>query len=293
MRDGAEGGRGPSGVLCVGRIYCDLVFTGLPAAPAPGREVFADALALSAGGGAAISAAWLAALGRPAALCGHLPAAPFDAVVRADMAAAGVDLSACAPAAGREPQITVAMMTQGDRAFLTRAPGAAAPPLDADGLRALGAHHLHVGELRTLIERPDLVTAARAAGVTLSCDCAWDDGVTAACAPLIAALDLFLPNAEEAARLAALGVPFAALTVEKRGAAGAVAHTARGTVERPAPAVEVVDTTGAGDAFAAGFLDRWLDGAPLGAALEAGIACGSRAVTRAGGIAAARAVPTA
>jgi ribokinase len=41
----------------------------------------------------------------------------------------------------------------------------------------------------------------------------------------------------------------------------------------------VADTTGAGDAFAAGFLAAWLDGAPAGGALEAGNALAARALT--------------
>ncbi len=289
MKDAVPSSR-RGAVLCIGRVYCDLVFMGVPSDPAPGREVFADGLSLHAGGGAAITAGWLASLGRRAELCAHLPAAPFDAPVVHELAAAEVGMALCAPAATPEPQLTVAIVRGDDRAFLTRAPGPVAPLPDIAELKRLGIGHLHVGELRTLVERPDLIDLARAAGLTLSSDCGWDDALDASCAPLVAALDVFLPNADEAARLVALGLPRcpSPLTVVKRGAEGAEARRGDRIVKRPAPRIEVIDATGAGDAFAAGFLSRWLEGAPLDDALQTGVACGALAVTRPGGLSAAR-----
>ena len=37
------------GVICAGRLYCDLIFTGLPRAPSPGTEVFASGLSIHPG----------------------------------------------------------------------------------------------------------------------------------------------------------------------------------------------------------------------------------------------------
>ena len=48
-------------------------------------------------------------------------------------------------------------------------------------------------------------------------------------------------------------------------------------------AVEAVDTTGAGDAFDAGFLAAWLEGRPLADALRFAVACGSLSTRAAGG----------
>jgi len=72
--------------------------------------------------------------------------------------------------------------------------------------------------------------------------------------------------------------------VIKRGADGAALGTAAGVgTELPALAVEVADTTGAGDAFAAGFLSVELAGGNEAACLKAGIEAGSRAVQTVGG----------
>ncbi|RVT81789.1 carbohydrate kinase [Rhodobacteraceae bacterium CCMM004] len=280
----------PRGILCVGRVYCDLIFSDLPRLPTMGTEVFAGGLSLHPGGGAFITAAWAAALGRPAALAGWLPAAPFGPAMAADLGEAGVDLALCRPAETDAPQITVALTGPEDRAFVTRRTGTAAPPVTARDLAGRGLTHLHVGELTTLIEMPELIGAARAAGLTVSLDCAWDDATEAAvAAPLIAQVDVFLPNAEEAARLGSLGIAEGAtpLTVIKRGAEGS---EARGRCV-PAARCAVVDTTGAGDAFNAGFLDAWLDGRPIEACLAAGNAAGVRAIGVRGGYAPRPSVP--
>ena len=57
-------------------------------------------------------------------------------------------------------------------------------------------------------------------------------------------------------------------------------------VHVPAYPVETVDTTGAGDSFNAGFLHRWLQGAPLVECLRLGAACGALSTLGLGGTAA-------
>lgn len=72
--------------------------------------------------------------------------------------------------------------------------------------------------------------------------------------------------------------------VIKRGRFGAAIGGREGvTVSRAAPIVKVVDSTGAGDAFAAGFVAALLAGEPLESCLGHGIEHGSRAVQHVGG----------
>jgi sugar/nucleoside kinase (ribokinase family) len=69
----------------------------------------------------------------------------------------------------------------------------------------------------------------------------------------------------------------------KRGAAGALVRGGEEEVVLPAPRTMVVDPTGAGDAFCAGFLACWAGGADLRECADAGIATAARAIVKPGG----------
>lgn len=274
-------------VLCAGRLYADLVFSGLGRLPTLGTEVFSDGLTMHPGGGAANTAATLAALGQGAQLFSVLPADPFGAMVAAQLSALGVDTGHCITAApGTPPQVTAAMPMAGDRAFVTYKGGAACPTLIPDTMSGIG--HLHIGELRTFQEQPDLLTAARSAGWTVSLDCGWDDQLLSQghdLATLISGVDLFLPNCEEWDALLASGLPetLGPQIVVKCGSDGARALTPSGWVHLDAESATVIDPTGAGDAFVAGFLAAWRRDASLETCLALGNRCGAEAVQVDGG----------
>jgi sugar/nucleoside kinase (ribokinase family) len=124
------------------------------------------------------------------------------------------------------------------------------------------------------------LAAARAAGLTTSVDPQAAPGLTAEFREWVRGIDIFLPNADE---LAALGGSDAALNVVGAvavtdGADGARWVDRRGTWHVDALPVDVVDATGAGDAFDAGLLVAWLRGAAPEDALRAGCAAGATAV---------------
>lgn len=280
-------------VLCVGRIYCDLIFTGLSRMPVLGREVFADDLTIAAGGGAFISAAHFADIGRAVSLVGRLGHDPMSTALESQLGESGIDLSFLERADNAGPQITVASVLGAERAFLTKRAGPAEPETLDAALSWPAARHLHIAEYATLVEIPDLVLRAKKAGLTVSLDPSWDDALIGdkALASRCRGVDLFLPNLEEAREISGEGAPEAMLAalrksfpqvVIKAGGEGAYAASEGGLLHMPAEPVPVVDTTGAGDAFNAGFIDRWLEGAALSEALTAAIHAGSRAVQTAG-----------
>jgi len=165
-------------ILCVGRIYCDLVFSGVSRMPSLGSEVFAENVTLHAGGGAFNTASAFSALGRRTALCGVLPAAPFQDQILQEGRSMDLDLSLCVPAGvDASPQITVAIALQGDRSFLSQKSGDAFPCPDLSAPVCRSVKHLHIGELNSLCETPEILDLARQAGWTVSLDCSWDDAL--------------------------------------------------------------------------------------------------------------------
>lgn len=285
--------RGP-GVLSVGRIYCDIVFTGAGTMPVLGREVFAEDVTIAAGGGAYIAGAYFASCSRPVALVARLGTDRLSAGLEGELEASGVDLRYLDRTADAGPQMTVVIVNGSERAFLSRRAGGARPSTLDDALSWREAGHLHIAEYATLAEIPSLVADAKSRGLTVSLDPSWDESLIRR-PDLIekcAGVDIFLPNLEEAFAITgkatsedalAMLSPAFPLVALKAGGGGAFVSSGDGVLHRPARDVPVVDTTGAGDAFNAGFVDAWLDGASPAECLEAGIAKGSIAVQRAGG----------
>lgn len=283
-----------SAVLSIGRIYCDLIFTGLGELPVLGRELFADDMQIAAGGGAFIAAAHLVHTGRKTALVARLGTDMLSVGVGHQIEQAHVDLRFIEHAVEAGPQVTVAAVVGKERAFLTRRAGSAMPATLDAALDWAEARHLHIAEYATLHEIPDLVARAKARGLTVSLDPSWDaaliydNGLLQACT----GIDLFLPNLEEAeaitgsadaeTALRALSETFPQVAL-KGGAQGAWTMSDGAVLHVPAEAVPVVDTTGAGDAFNAGFINAWLEGKPAGPRLAAGIRAGSLAVQSPGG----------
>src|SRR5207248_11682972 len=73
------------------------------------------------------------------------------------------------------------------------------------------------------------------------------------------------------------------LLVMKLGRSGAMAASDEGVVYSPAFNTETIDTTGAGDAFDAGFLSGWLSGWPIERSLRYANVCGSMSTRSIGG----------
>ncbi|MBN9140626.1 MAG: carbohydrate kinase family protein [Micrococcales bacterium] len=289
-------------VLVAGDANLDLVLRG-DVVPRFGQaEQLLDGADLVLGSSAGICAAGLARLGVETAIVARVGGDVFGTRTRELLDAEGVDTSALAVV--EEPTgVSVILSAPDDRAILTLT-GALAG-LTADEVLAAAAHatHLHLASLFLVPglarELPGVLTRVRERGLTTSLDTNWDPAESwAGVAECLPHLDLLLPNAQEAVALArALGdepadaVEAAALLAArgpvvavKDGAAGGFAVTPDGGIVRaPGLTLDVVDTTGAGDSFDAGFLAAWLDGRPLAEAVRWAAVAGSLSTRGAGG----------
>jgi sugar/nucleoside kinase (ribokinase family) len=278
-------------LLVVGDCNPDLLLVGGDVEPEFGqREKVVGSARLVVGGSAAIAACGAARLGLDTAFVGTVGSDLFGTFMLDALADRGVDVSGCAVDRETPTGVTVAMVRGDDRAILT-APGAiralTAAAIDRDLLRA--SRHLHVASFHLLDGlRPGLealVAEAHDAGLTVSLDPQGDPGGgdIPLLARLAAQVDVLFVNEQEDAALEAAGCR---LVVVKRGARGARARKGDRVVEAAAPEVGVVDATGAGDSFDAGFLAARLAGEPVQAALALACACGALSTRALGGAAA-------
>ena len=287
-------------LLVLGDANPDLVLRGGDVQPAFGQaERMVEQAQLGVGGSGAIMACGAARLGLRVAFAGVVGDDLFGSFMQAELSERGVDTRGLVVDPRRPTGITVIMSAIDDRAMLT-APGTIGDlrsELIDPGVLA-SARHVHVSSF--FLQRglaPDLARLfgeAHDAGATTSLDPnwdptgAWDGGLT----DLLSSVDVFLPNAMEAMRLARISDLDQALSrlrmrapliVVKAGADGAMAATTGEVVRMPGIPVQVVDTTGAGDSFDAGFLAGYLANEPLERALALGNACGALSTRFAGG----------
>jgi sugar/nucleoside kinase (ribokinase family) len=228
------------------------------------------------GGQAANVAAWAAALGASARCIGKHGADDAGELVRSGLAAAGVEV--LGPVAGRTSVICSLVAPDGARSMAAdRASSAELRPADLDPAGFSGCDELFVSGY-ALLREPARAAAARAVelarerGARVSVDLStWSairdagaDDVRSAILRL--APDVVFANEDEE-RI--VGGRFPNTTwILKRGARGA---SFDGDERAAVPVDEVVDSTGAGDALAAG----WIVGGPA-LALEAAARCVSK-----------------
>ena len=293
-------------LLVLGDANPDLVLHGGDVVPAFGQaEHLVDDARLTIGGSGAILACGAARLGLRTAIAAVVGEDLFGRFVREGLAQSGVDVDGVRVDPSAQTGVTVVLSGPDDRAILTM-PGTIAS-LSAeriDPALLARARHVHASSyfLQSALTSslPELFRVVRARGGTTSVDPNWDpserwDG---GLLDLLTVTDVFLPNAMEATRIAhtsdldaavhALGQRAGVVAV-KNGDRGAVA-SAGGVTHRVDPVrVALVDATGAGDSFDAGFLAAWLDDASLEQALALANVCGALSTRSIGGT---RAQPT-
>lgn len=278
-------------VICVGDVMVD-VLAQLPGPLAAGSDTPAP-IALLSGGSAANTAAWCAAAGVPATFVGRVGDDVLGRKVLDELARAGVDLEVSVDPDLPTGTCIVLVDPDGERTMVpcagANAVGGRVPALEPDVLLHVSGYALF--HPRAAQAAAEAMRRARAAGCTVSVD-------AASAAPLRAYgperfLDaigsaVLFANADEAAVLSGTADAFSAAralgarcgaAVVKRGVGGAVWSDGRAVeVAVPEP-VAVIDSTGAGDAFAAGVLAALGRGLPIAEALRAGNALAARAIT--------------
>ena len=285
-----------SRVVVLGDVMVDVVAR-LSGPLAPGSDAPAE-IHLHGGGSAANTAAWLAAAEAEVVMVGRVGDDDRGRLARDELAAAGVDARLVADPALATGTCVVLVGADGERTMVPDAGANAA--LDggdlADELLTAG-DHLHVSGYSLLREgsRPAAraaIARARAAAVTVSVDPSSSALLSSAFLDHAEGANLLLPNASEAHALTgdsdperaarALAARFDEVVVTL-GPNGALWTDGEEVLRAAAVPVDaVVDSTGAGDAFAAGFLSARATGGSTAEALAAGGKLAARAVATPG-----------
>ena len=284
-------------VLVVGSINIDLVIRAAQL-PAPGESVSGGVFAQYQGGKGANQAVAAARAGAKVAMVGAVGDDEYGRSALADLAGEGVDVSRITVMSGESTGLALIAVDERGANQIVVAPGANAA-LDAAAIgRALDGYEPRAGAVTVLsFELGDeaIVAAARYAAkrdMRLLVNPAPARALPAA---LVALAPIVLPNEGEAATLTGLSDPAAAasalaattgapviVTIGALGALVCEPDAVQGVELIPAPKVEAVDTTGAGDVFVGALAACLAAGKPLHEAAAGAVEAASRSVTYAG-----------
>jgi ribokinase len=283
------------GVVVVGSINVD-VTARVPRLPHPGETLLAGAGWIAPGGKGANQAVAARRQGVPTRMVGHVGRDAFARTALALLEESGVDLSWVEPVAAPTGLALIWLQTGGENT-ITVIPGANSllapsrfdpgPPLEPGDVVLVSLE----------VPLPAALAAvewARRQGATTLLDPA---PVPATWPPTLSDVDVLMPNVGEAEAL--LGQPIrdvrdakeAARALRRRGARvgmvkmgrdGVAWATRQGVFYMPAVSVEVVDTTGAGDAFAGVLAAALARGTPLADAVRRAQQAAAIACTREG-----------
>ncbi len=286
-------------IVIPGSYFFDMIFTGLPSFPELGHEFYSQHLEIVPGGGSLnttialrrlnVNVGWMSKLGNDF----------FSQFIEQMLRVEGVDLSLVSRLDHPLRRVTVALSYPKDRAFVSYTdPPPNTVDMALEALEHTDFRHLHFTGLTIDPRMPELLRNARARGIYISMDCQHREETLdlPLVREILSQVDLFMPNGLEACRLTRAQSTheslhilrnFIPLVVIKQGAEGAIAAQGADLYHSPALQIQVLDTTGAGDVFNAGFLAATIAGRPLPECLQWGNFCGGRSVTGMGGTSAA------
>lgn len=287
-------------IVVVGDSNVDVIISGLDSLPVLGTEKLATGFDIVMGGSSTIFACGAAKLGLKTGFIGKLGDDGYGKIVMSTLKKYKVDTSAIVIDPKIKTGVTISLTYPNDRAFLTYLGSISDFKLnDIDYNYINRARHMHLSAffLQTGLQRdvPNLFKRVKKMGLTTSFDTGfdpeekWDSGVY----NVLKNTDIFLPNEIESTALSKKSEPEAALdalvkyvniAAIKLGSKGSIAMDNKmNKVNRNSHKIKVVDTTGAGDSFNAGFIYGFLNGKDIGACLEYGNACGALSAMRIGG----------
>jgi ribokinase len=285
-------------VAVVGELFTDHIFTGFAQWPQPGEEVFSTGYVREIGGGAAITACALARLGRSVASIGIV--GKSDEWSRSRLESFGVAVDGLMTSETLDTAVTVSISTSEDRSFFTWAGANAELPemLSRPEVHKMlcASRQVHFAMRLERRVASALLPLLREARCSISIDPGYHPEWYRASEnqQTLREFDYFFPNSKEGHLITGCEEPQQIIqnlqqsrihgTILKLGRRGAVAALDGRLLQALPPEIQGIDTTGAGDAFDAGFIDSILDDPSLERALRRGCVCGALSTRSAGAL---------
>ena len=267
-------------VICLGILVADIFANPIAALPTPGQLALTDRFLLAAGGCASNTAAGLSRLGRKVKVLGKVGTDLFGGFILDDLRRLGVDCSNIAFSKTHPTSGTVIINVSGEDRRYVHCVGANADFsfADIDCSVLDGSRVLYVGGYMVMPkfgeeDLTQLFRAAKERSVKTVLDVVTPPGLALSRRQLetmLAYTDAFLPNNDEAEAMTGLKDPVAQMSflsslnpacdvVITLGARGAVACRGQEMIQTGAYTVKSIDGSGAGDAFAAGYITGLLE----------------------------------
>lgn len=289
-----NGRAGPPTVVVVGSIHQDLIVN-VPALPHPGETVLGTRHSRSPGGKGANQAVAASRLGAHVAMLGQVGDDPDGASLRAGLEGEGIDVTGVIIDDALATGLAVVTVDGDGENAIVVSPGASG----ALSAEAVSLHGELVGEAKVTLLQLEVDVTAVIAAAQLATGVVVLNPAPAQLLPdaLLEEVDVLIPNRVELARIAGaerqpttltevetLARPLAdrRAVVVTLGPQGALAVRDGQVRHFPAPHVDTIDTTGAGDALC-GALSAWIaEGADLFDALPVAVHAAALSTTRAG-----------
>ncbi|MCK5595544.1 sugar kinase [bacterium] len=282
-------------VVCLGILVADVVAKSVNDVPGRGKLGIVEKIELHTGGCASNTGSALKKLGIDTALIGKVGTDGFGDYVVEEMSKSGLNVEGIKRDKETNTSCSLALVEDdGERRFIHcyGADGTFTED-DVDWDIIKGCKILHIAGSFLLptfdgIQTAHVLEKARSMGITTSLDTAWDakGKWRETIEPALKYIDIFLPSIEEARMITGLdseeeiadfflkyGMKIVSL---KMGSKGCFVKSSKDEVVKfPIFGIDAVDATGAGDAFAAGFLAGALKGWNLHKMAELACAVGA------------------
>lgn len=284
-------------VLLFGDYFCDVIITGLPEVPRLGTDLFGQSMEIVPGG-VYITAHWLHNLGVHARWAARLGNDIFSRFILEESRRVGMDTSLFREYSQPLRSMSLSFSFQHDRGFISYMDPFPKDQSTASLIEAQRPRWVVNLPFDGSLETRFLVDRVHELGGRVFIDCQYvtttlnEPGLT----DLLRVTDAFAPNQSEACQLTGESDPqlalarlteYCPLVLIKCGADGVWARSGGQIWHVPALKLEVLDTTGAGDSFNAGFLTGMVHGEPIETCLRYGNICGGYSTTQRGGASAA------